>query len=477
VRVLFVEPPKDVWFVMGEYLSPPLGILSLASYLQVNTKSVDIRVIDCQAEKFGWKELESQIESYQPDVVAPSGLGTCNAYSVARTVELAKKVSPSTTTIVGGQHFTALAHESLQIYPDIDIIVRGEGEQTLVEIIKALQGDKSLFNAKGLSFRHNDQIFHTGERPLIKNLDMLPFPGYHLEKEHMKEYYFTLMTGKNTPFAIIEGSRGCIHNCTYCSQWRFWKRNHRMKSPRRIVDELEHLHTEYGTSFFWLADDNLTLGDRVDKLCNEILEREIADDVTWFCQTRSDDIVQNEKLLAKMRRAGNIWVLTGFDSPHPAIMDSFRRKGIDRSTAKKAVDLLRENSIFSQGMFIMGDRRDSHESIQALREYADYLDPDIATFMTLTPFPGTEIYENAKREGRIEDENWSHYDMIHAIMPTEHLTREEVQEELYECYRSFYGKWKRRYQGLFSKNEITKRTYQYLARKAILTGLQSLIGA
>ena len=158
-------------------------------------------------------------------------------------------------------------------------------------------------------------------------------------------------------------------------------------------------------------------------------------------------------------------------------MNAFRRKGIHKTTAKKSVDLLRENEIFSQGMFILGDWRDSHESIKELREYADYLDPDIATFMTLTPFPGTEIYENANREGRIEDRNWSHYDMIHAIMPTEQLTREEVQKELYECYRSFYGKWKRRYQGLFSKNEITKRTYQYLARKAIMTGLQSLIGA
>ena len=249
-----------------------------------------------------------------------------------------------------------------------------------------------------------------------------------------------------------------------------------MKSPKRIVDEIERLHTEYGTSFFWLADDNLTLGDRMDNLCDEIIRRKLTDDVTWFCQIRCDEVVQNKDLLAKMRKAGNVWILSGFDTPHAEILDSFRREGIDQPTAKKAVDLLRENEIFSQGMFIIGDRKDSHESIEALREYADFLDPDIATFMTLTPFPGTEIYDNAKREGWIEDTNWSHYDMIHAIMPTEHLTRREVQEELYKCYRIFYGKWKRRYQGLLSQNEITRRTYQYLARKAILTGLQSLIG-
>jgi anaerobic magnesium-protoporphyrin IX monomethyl ester cyclase len=476
VRVLFVEPPKDVWFVMGDYLSPPLGILSLASYLQNRITNVDVRVLDCQAGKLGWKELEKQIDSLHPDVVAPSGLGTCNAYNVVRTTEIAKKANPSATTIVGGQHFTALAKESLEAYPEIDIVVRGEGEKTLEEIIKALEKQKPLSNVEGLSFRNEGKIFHTSNRPQIDNLDVLPFPAYHLVKEHMKEYYFTLMTGKDKPFAIIEGSRGCLHNCSYCSQWKFWRQTHRMKNPKRIVDEIEYLHKEYGTRFFWLADDNFTLGDRIDGICNEIIGRNLADNVEWFCQARSDTLVQNKERLAKMRKAGNIWILSGFDTPHSAIMDSFRRKGIDRTTAKKAVDLLRENEIFSQGMFIIGDRRESHESIEALREYADYLDPDIATFMTLTPFPGTEIYDEAKREGWIEDTNWTHYDMIHAIMPTEHLTKNEVQEELYECYRRFYGKWKRRYQGLFSKNEITKRTYQYLARKAILTGLQSLIG-
>jgi anaerobic magnesium-protoporphyrin IX monomethyl ester cyclase len=167
-------------------------------------------------------------------------------------------------------------------------------------------------------------------------------------------------------------------------------------------------------------------------------------------------------------------MLVGFDSPDPETLAAFRRERINRSNAKEAVELLRKNDIFSQGTFIIGERRDSRESIRALVEYADWVDPDIATFMTLTPFPGTEIYETAKHNGWIEDANWGDYDMIHAIMPTEHLTREEVQEELYKCYQTFFGSWPRRYRGFFSRNEITRRTYQYLARQAILTGLRSL---
>jgi anaerobic magnesium-protoporphyrin IX monomethyl ester cyclase len=175
-----------------------------------------------------------------------------------------------------------------------------------------------------------------------------------------------------------------------------------------------------------------------------------------------------------MRKAGNIWMLTGFDNPNETALSTFHRKDLNFTDAKKAVDLLRQNNIFSQGMFILGERSDSHESSQALRKYADWLDPDIATFMTLTPFPGTEIYDVARRNGWIEDTNFSNYDMIHAIMPTEHLTREEVQKELYECYRTFFGNWKRRNRGVFSSNPIKKRTYLFLAKKAIMTGLISL---
>jgi anaerobic magnesium-protoporphyrin IX monomethyl ester cyclase len=112
--------------------------------------------------------------------------------------------------------------------------------------------------------------------------------------------------------------------------------------------------------------------------------------------------------------------------------------------------------------------------VEALRKYADWLDPDIATFMVLTPFPGTEVYSEAKQNGWIEDKNWANYDMIHAVMPTEHLSRLQVQEELHRCYDDFFGSWPRRYRGIGSKNPFTRRTYLYLAQKAITTGLRNL---
>jgi len=473
VRVLFVEPPKDFWFVMGEYLPPPLGILQLAAYLEEQNDSVDIDVLDCQAARVHWSSLEKRIDSLQPDIVAPSASGTCNTYTVIRTVETAKRMRPDVTTVVGGQHFTATAQESLEAYPQIDVIVRGEGEQTLAELVRTLERGKPFSNVKGISFRHEGKIIHTQSRPLIKNLDDLPFPGYHFVEDHMNKYHFKMMAGADTGYALVEASRGCPHRCTFCSQWRFWDGTWRAKSPKRIADEMEYCYREFGSRFLWLTDDNFGLGDRTSELCDEIVSRGVSDDVMWFMQARSDDICKHRDILPKMRRAGNLWILTGLESHSEETLQTFR-KGTNPSQGREAIDLLRKNDIFAQATLIIGERRDSHQSIEKLREFVNEADPDIAIFMILTPFPGTELYEIADRNGWIEDANWANYDMIHAIMPTETLSRQEVQQELYECYRSFYGSLRRRVTGLFSPNRLKRRTYRYLASQGLLKALRDL---
>ena len=471
---MFVEPPKDPWFLMGDYVAPPLGILTLAAYLEARLKKVEIEVVDCQAEKLDWNNLEKRIENFKADIVIPSSLGTSNAFAVLETVDLAKRVDPKIITLAGGQHFTALADESLTKYSNLDIIVRGEGEQTLLEIVKALEESTALSKINGISYRTQKRVAHTPNRPLLNDLDVLPYPGYHFVEKHVDDYHYELMGGKDSTFAIVEGARGCFHNCFYCSQWYFWGRCRRTKSPKRIADEIEELFDKYGFKLFWLADDDFGLGERAEKLCDEIIDRDLQDSITWFLQARCDDIVQSKDVLGKMRKAGNIWILLGLDTPNAETGRVFRKNAVNHSDAKKAVDLLRENDIFSQATFIIGEWRDSHDSIETLRNYADWVNPDLATFMALTPFPGTEVYDMAKKNGLIEDPDWSNYDMVHAIMPTQFLTRQEVQKELHKCYREFFGSFKRISQGILSKNPITRRSYQYMFRKALLTSLENL---
>ena len=473
MKVLFVEPPKDIWFVMGEYLLPPFGIIQLAAYLEREVKDVEIKVLDCNAQQVDWKDMEKKVESFNPDIVASSALATCNTYLVARTLATAKKVNPNILTVAGGQHFTATDEESLKMYPEIDIIVRGEGEKTFAELAKKASKKSSFSRIRGISFRHNNEIRQNPPRPFIKNLDHLPFPGYHFVKDVVHKYHFAAMTGRDIPFALIEGSRGCSHKCTFCSQWKHWQGTWRTKSPQRIADEMEFCYRNYGSRFIWLTDDNSGLGTRASELADGIVERGIAEDIMWFMQLRCDDVVKSKDLLPKMRKSGLRWVLLGVENSSQSTLETFR-KNITVEDARHAVKLLKENDIFAHAMFIIGERKDTAKSIAELREFANELDPDLVIFGILTPFPGTELFEEAKRNGWIEDQNWSNYDMIHAVMPTETLSRKQVQEELYKCYSSFYGSMSRRFQGLFSRNELRRRIYWYMARRGIIRQLRTL---
>jgi len=473
MKILFVEPPKDFWFVMGEYTPPPLGILQLASFLEYKIPNIDIEVLDCQAEIIGWDDLKKRIESSEPDIVVSSALATCNTYTILRTLDIIKTIDPTIKTVVGGQHFTALAQESLENYSEIDFIVRGEGELTLLDLVKSLEHGSSPLKVEGLSFRHENRIIHNPPRKLIDNLDDLPFPGYHFIEDNIDKYHFKMMAGPNAGYAMVEASRGCLHKCTFCSQWPYWEGRWRTKSPKRIADEMEHIYNEYDITFLWLTDDNLGLGKRTSELCDELIKKGVSEDITWFLQARSDDIIKQKKILPKLRKAGNYWIMAGLERHDDPTINNYH-KGIKPSDSKFSMDLLKENGIFSQATMIMGDRTDSHESIQKLREFVNYVDPDLAIFMVLTPFPGTELYKTAHDNRWLEDDNWANYDMIHAVMPTEHLSVNEVQEELYKCYRDFYGSMKRRITGVFSKNMFKRKTYRYMAGQGLLQYMRDL---
>ena len=474
MKVLFAEPPKDFWFVMGEYTPPPLGILQLAAFLESRIPDIEIDVLDCQTELVSWGNLGKRIEHSEPDLVVSSALATCNTYTIIRTLETVKRIDPTIKTVVGGQHFTALAQESLEMYPEIDFIIRGEGELSLLDLVQNIKNGRSPVNVNGISFRYKGRTIHNPCRELIENLDDLPFPGYHFIKDHIDKYHFKMMAGPNAGYAMVEASRGCLHKCTFCSQWPYWGGRWRTKSPKRIADEMAHIYNEYDINFLWLTDDNLGLGRRTVELCDELIKKDVSDDLTWFIQARSDDIVKNQKILPKLRKAGNYWIMAGLERHDDITINKFN-KGIKSSDSKLAMDLLKDNGIFGQATMIMGDRSDSYESMQQFRDFVNYVDPDLAIFMILTPFPGTDLYKTARENGWLQDDNWANYDMIHAVMPTEHLTIPEVQEELYKCYRDFYGSMRRRMTGLFSKNMFKRKTYRYMASQGLLQYMRGLI--
>ena len=156
-RLLLVEPPKRYWFIMGDYNPPPATLLVLAAYAMRELPEIEVALVDCQGQRLGWDAVESAIASHRPDMVLASGY-TCNAYACARTVETAKRVDPDIITVLGGQHFTSTAEESLLQFPELDVVVRGEGEETLVDLVRATMGRLDLTAVRGISFRHGERL-------------------------------------------------------------------------------------------------------------------------------------------------------------------------------------------------------------------------------------------------------------------------------------------------------------------------------
>jgi anaerobic magnesium-protoporphyrin IX monomethyl ester cyclase len=472
-KLLFIEPPRNFWFVMGEYCPPPTTLLILAAFIERELPGIEIEVLDCQAEQIGWNGIEKYIESFAPSMILTSGF-TCNVYSCARTVEIAKKVDSNIITVVGGIHFTSVPDESLVDFPEIDYIVRGEGEYTIVELIKSLNNGSKTFNIKGLSYQNNGKIIHTPPRPLIKNLDKLPYPAYHLIEDYLKYYHFSMMAGKKTRYMVLEGARGCEHRCTFCTQWKHWDGIWRSKSIKRIADEIEFLNETYGGIFLWLTDDHFNINMRGKKLYEELRHRKCKEDIMLFLQARTDDVAKKPDVVKKLRDIGTYWIMCGVETPAEETLKEFK-KGTKNKDAYDTMKILRDNDIFSHAMFVTGARRDTSESLEVLRQFSVDIEPDFSIYTALTPFPGTIYYENAMKNGWIEDTNYSNYDMAHAIMPTETLSLREVQEELWKCYQNFYGSYAKNIAGVFSKNKLKRTLYRHMAGQHVLKKFRRLI--
>ena len=467
--VLLAEPPKQLWFVMGDYLPPPMQLLQLGAYVEREMPEVRLEIVDCQAEGLNHEGLKRRIAQVSPDVVAISGNMTCNAYTVARAAQVAKEVDPDIRTVVGGQHYSFLADDSLRSIPEIDFIVRHEGELTFVELLHSLFDGHDLGRIQGLSSRHNGEVLHAPDRPFLANLDELPYPAYHLVEPLLNRYHFRMMTGPDVHYFVIEGSRGCQYNCSFCTQCVHWRHTWRTKSAKRLADEFQYLQERYGggESFFWLADDNFMLAHRGPDFCAEMDRPSLRRDASWFVQARADDIAKMESVVPRLRQVGCAWILLGVEHNSDTILHDLGKQS-SAATAKKAVGILNRSDILSQAMFILGSPKESAKSAEALREFVIDLNPGIPIFGCLTPFPGTRMYQEAEKRGWIEDRNWSHYDMIHAIMPTENLSRREVQEELYACYRQFFGSLPRGLRGLLSRNRLKRGAYRRFMMKRII---------
>ena len=340
-----------------------------------------------------WREVETAIQSYAPSVVGISSK-TQNFASARHVAAIARRLFPDAVIVLGGPHASMAGHEALSSSPDFDIAAIGEGELTLVELLKALESGAELKDVNGLLIRQPDGRIHaTPPRAYIENLDLLPFP-HESAARCLKDFEHYPLGA----FKFVFATRGCPYSCQFCGSRNIWTRKVRYRSAENVALEMHKLW-KLGLRSAHFDDDTFGVAKKhIHALCNAM--RSTVPGMTWSCETTVN--VLDEEVVADMRSAGCIDVQIGVESGSNAMLKTIR-KNITIEKAHDAAKVLRNHGIRVQTFFIAGFPDETEETLEETRRAIRSIASNNIIFSIYTPYPGTENYSICKERGLIDD--------------------------------------------------------------------------
>ncbi|NWG09136.1 MAG: radical SAM protein [Nitrososphaerales archaeon] len=398
MKFSFINPgPSGAWehVVTAPASWPPLGLLYIATLLK--QENFGVSVLDI-ANQVSPKDVLKWVEREGPEILGFSTLSS-SGRSAAIIAEKVKERYPDIKIAFGNYHATFNAPKILDKYPFVDLIVRNEAEFTCLEIADRLERGKGFGDVGGITFREGDRIVSTPDRPLIKDIDGLPFPDRGL----LKDEYTSTLAGLEVAtkrFTTVVSSRGCPFNCTYCACSLFARRTWRPRSPENIVEELEMLYSQ-GFRQIVFVDDNFALNQkRVIDICRQMKENRI--DMEWVCDARVDCI--SMEALRAMAKTGCKIIYYGMESANQRILD-FYNKGITPSQSRAAAKAARRAGIdIIVGSFIVGAPDETREEIENTFDFSQKIDIDVPLFHPLEIHPGTPLWANLSSQGYLDED-------------------------------------------------------------------------
>jgi anaerobic magnesium-protoporphyrin IX monomethyl ester cyclase len=419
VKILLVNPSYHDVYRTFDFVLPPLGLAYMAALLTEN--DYDVNIVDLNVD-----QDQQSIPHNNWDLVGIT-LDTSRYYKGMKYARMLK--SKGTKVVVGGPHASFMADDILGS-GSADFVVRGEGEQTILELVTALTKGGNLERIKGLSYLSGDQVIHNDDRTYPDNLDTLPFPARHLLA---MEKYRTSKLGTRSITSILT-SRGCPYQCSFCASSKLAGTSWRARSVESIIEEIQLVKDAYGYRAFAFIDDNFTLNpQRVIDLCNEICKR--GWDIHWWCFSRVDTIVRNPEMVALMYEAGCRSTYIGIESRNQETLDYYNKK-ISADISREAISILKKNKIEMNASFIIGALHENKEMVEDTLRFAKSLNPNTVSFTILTPYPGTDLFKQV--EDRIITFDWRKYDGIHSVIKLKHFKPIQLQLTLLRFYISFY---------------------------------------
>lgn len=434
MNILLINPAPSGTLKAAGVLFPPLGLLYLAAYIEKEGHQVAVRDLAIQKKK-------EAIDFNRYDIV---GIST-DTTRHDQALRLARKAKASGCAVIMGGPHPSYVDEEILSTRRVDFIVRGEGEISFSELVSALGKDNEKFDSvQGISFLLNGQLVRTSPRPFIEDLNSLPFPARHLI--NMDDYRKTKLGGREvTPLVT---SRGCPHQCAFCSSSHFFGTRVRARSVELVFKELEEIYHRYRFNAVAFVDDTFNLfPKRVMEICRGIIERKL--DLWWWSLSRIDLLLRNEEMVKEMVRAGAKAVFIGVESSNPKTLEELR-KGIEVEDTVRTVEMLKRNGLEIHASYILGGLHETVEMIHETIRFAKRLDTNVAQFSILTPYPGTAIYEQVKDRIFRWRAPWSFFDMQHLVFKHEHLSFVRMEWLLLKANLLYYTRSRKAIQDIWS---------------------------
>ena len=437
-KIVLVNPPQEQTGSLEEVSNVimPLGIAYIAAVLKKNEFNVEI--LDCVPLKISREALGEKLKKINPDILAFTAtvLTITNAIKVANYL---KAILPEDTVfVIGGPHFTSLPEKTLE-EACFDFGILGEGEYSFLEFVKTIESGKKKFSEiKSLVWRENGNVIINERKLPIKNLDEIPYPAREL---FFFFYFYAPMPGgyKRLPSAHMITSRGCPYKCTFCDRSVFGNK-FRARTANNVVDEIEVLVKEYGVKDIKFFDDLFTIDKkRVMRICDEILNKKI--DISWSCSSRVDSV--DLELLHKMKKAGCWMISYGIESGNQVVLDRIK-KSITLEQSMQAIKWSKKVGIKTMALIIIGMPGETKQSIEDTISFAKKLSTDVVAFYAVMVYPGNELYEIIKKEGKLLHENFGSFScLINSSSSKLHyvpdgLTEDYIKKSISRAYKEFY---------------------------------------
>ncbi|MDH5678144.1 MAG: B12-binding domain-containing radical SAM protein [Nitrospinota bacterium] len=405
--VLLCVPPQGYFAERWQDSSmPSLGVLYMAACLK--REGIPVRTLPAFVLKLNIADIVRQVEEERPSIfgVTVTTENRLEAFDLARAV---KRAVPETHVVLGGPHCMATGLDTLTHVPEVDVVVSGEGEETIVELFRAVEaggGSGELSKVRGIWYREGGKVVSTGPRVKIPDLNTLPMPARELEDMALYNFHVDVPGRGKLPAANLMTSRGCPFDCNFCATPVNWGRKVRGVTAEKVLDEIEHVMDRYGVQAIWFYDDTLNYNPkRLEKICDMMIERKLG--LSWFCEIRVDAI--DRRLFDKMAEAGLFHVGFGVESANERVCREIIHKKATLTQALDVIDWCNDTGVIANPFFIFSHPTETwEEALETIRFAESLKGRAMCSMAILHVYPATELWDRALGEGKIPaDFTWT----------------------------------------------------------------------